>query len=107
MSDGLSIQHRRITKPDFRPCSYCWNRSQARYCIYTLQLVSIQTESTFGRLSYSLGGDRPSQTARLTVYQDLIQRVWVESLYYRGGIPTVGHPKLASWNQSLPPMLYM
>ena len=70
-------------------------------------MVSIHAEGIFGRLRYSLGGDRPSQTARLTVSQDLIQGLWLESQYYRGGIPTVAHPKLASWNQSLPPMLYM
>jgi hypothetical protein len=34
-------------------------------CLYTLWLVSIQPEGTFGRLRYLLGGDRPSQTARL------------------------------------------
>ena len=67
LSDGPSTWHRRITNPDFRPCSSCWNRSQARFCIYTLHLVSIQTERTFGRLRYSLGGDRPSQTARLAL----------------------------------------
>ena len=67
LSDGPSIRHRRITNPDFRPCSACWPRSQARFCIYTLNLVSIQTERTFGRLRYSLGGDRPSQTARLAL----------------------------------------
>ena len=29
------------------------------------RLVPIQPEGTFGRLRYPLGGDRPSQTARL------------------------------------------
>ena len=32
-----------------------------------LWLISDQPESTFGRLRYSLGGDRPSQSARLTM----------------------------------------
>ena len=63
LSGGPSMRFRRITNPDFRPCSACLHRSQARFCIYTLHLVSIQTERTFGRLRYSLGGDRPSQTA--------------------------------------------
>jgi hypothetical protein len=31
----------------------------------TLRAISIRAEETFGRLRYSLGGDRPSQTARL------------------------------------------
>ena len=34
----------------------------ALYCA-----ISIRAEGTFGRLRYSLGGDRPSQTARLTL----------------------------------------
>ena len=34
-------------------------------CLYTLCAVSVRAEGTFGRLRYILGGDRPSQTARL------------------------------------------
>ena len=34
---------------------------------YTLRMISIHSEGTFGRLRYSLGGDRPSQTAHLTL----------------------------------------
>ncbi len=30
-------------------------------------MVSIHSEGTFGRLRYSFGGDRPSQTAQLTL----------------------------------------
>ena len=29
--------------------------------------ISVRAEETFARLRYSLGGDRPSQTARLTL----------------------------------------
>ena len=67
LSDGPSTRYHRITKPDFRPCSTCLSRSQAPFCLCTLRAVSIRTEGTFGRLRYSLGGDRPSQTARLTL----------------------------------------
>ena len=70
LSDGLSTQYRLITKPDFRPCSTCWSRSQAPFCLYTLRAISDRAEGTFGRLRYSLGGDRPSQTARLTLSSD-------------------------------------
>ncbi len=65
LSYGPSTRNRRITKPDFRLCSTCWSCSQAPLCLYTLRLVSIQPEGTFGRLRYLLGGDRPSQTAYL------------------------------------------
>src|SRR2546429_60346 len=62
LSDGPSMQNHRITKPYFRICSICRSRSQAPLCLCTLRLVSNQPEGTFGRLRYSLGGDRPSQT---------------------------------------------
>jgi hypothetical protein len=65
LSHDPSTRRRGITKPDFRPCSTCMSRSQAPFCLYTLWLVSIQPEGTFGRLRYPLGGDRPSQTAHL------------------------------------------
>src|SRR5215203_4796122 len=67
LSDGPSIQNRRITKTYFRTCSTCWSRSQAPLCLYTLRLVSNQPEGTIARLRYSLGGDRPSQTTHQTV----------------------------------------
>jgi hypothetical protein len=65
VSHGHSTLYRGITKPDFRLCSARWPHSQAPLCLYTRWLVSIQPEGTFGRLRYSLGGDRPSQTACL------------------------------------------
>ena len=67
MSDGPSMQNRRITNTCFRTCSTCRSRSQATLCLYTLRLVSNQPEVTFVRFRYDLGGDRPSQTARQAV----------------------------------------
>ena len=67
MSDGLSIQHRRITKPYFRTCSTDKSRSQAPFYAYALRLIANQAEGTFELLRYILGGDRPSQTAQLTM----------------------------------------
>src|SRR5574340_1218272 len=67
LSDGPSTRNHRITKPDFRPCSRCLSRSQAPFCLYTLRAISNRAEGTFGRLRYSLGGDRPSQTTHLTL----------------------------------------
>ena len=37
----------------------------ALYCA-----ISVRAEETFARLRYSFGGDRPSQTARLTLSSD-------------------------------------
>jgi hypothetical protein len=61
------MQNHRITNSWFPTCSTCLSRSQASLCVYTLRLISKQPEDTFERLRYILGGDRPSQTTRLTV----------------------------------------
>src|SRR6201985_3129215 len=67
LSDGPSIQNHRITKDCFRTCSTCWSHSQPLLCLYTRRLISKQPEISFARLRYILGGDRPSQTTRLTM----------------------------------------
>ena len=61
------MRDRRITKAYFRTCSRCLSRSQAPFCLYTLRAITDRAEGTFARLRYILGGDRPSQTTRLTV----------------------------------------
>ena len=55
----------------------------ALYC-----LVSVQAEPTFERLRYSLGGDRPSQTAHLTMSPDQFHGRRLEFQYHKCGIPT-------------------
>ena len=107
LSDGPSIRHRRITNPDFRPCSSCCSHSQARFCICTRRLVSIQSERTFGRLRYSLGGDRPSQTAHLALSPSPIQETRLELRSHKSGIPTATPRILAYASLRLPPILYM
>jgi hypothetical protein len=83
------------------------SRNQAPLCLCTLRTISDRAEGTFGRLRYFLGGDRPSQTAHLTVSQNRIHGSWLELQYYKSGIPTLTPPKLAFWFLSLPPILYM
>ena len=107
MSDGPSTRNHRITKPDFRPCSTCMSRNQAPLCLCTLRTISDRAEGTFGRLRYSLGGDRPSQTARQTVSQYRFHGTWLEPQYCKGGIPRTAPAKLAFHFPSLPPILYM
>src|SRR5699024_12011757 len=60
LSDGHSTMNRRITSPDFRPCSTCQSHSQAPLCTCTQHLIANQAEGTFRRLRYPLGGSRPS-----------------------------------------------
>ena len=107
LSDGPSMRYHRITKSDFRPCSTCMSCNQALFCLYTLRTISDRTERTFERLRYFLGGDRPSQTVHLTVSQDQIHGLWLESQYYKGGIPRVAPLRLAPEFPSLPPILYI
>jgi hypothetical protein len=106
LSDGPSTQCRRITKPVFRPCSTCPSRSQACFCLYTLRMISNHPEQTFGRLRYSLGGDRPSQTAHLARSPRPLQGDGLELRCFEGGIPTASPLNLATQARRLPPMLY-
>src|SRR5690606_9975702 len=101
------MRNHRITKPNFRSCSTCGSRSQAPFCLYTLRMISNHSEGTFGRLRYSLGGDRPSQTAHHTMSSNLFQGCKLDTRYSKGGIPRVTPPKLASRFHSLPPILYI
>ena len=70
-------------------------------------MVSDHAERTFERLRYSFGGDRPSQTAHLTMSPDQIHGRRLEFQYSKGGIPRVTPHKLASVLPSLPPILYI
>ena len=70
-------------------------------------MVSIHAEPTFERLRYSLGGDRPSQTARLTVSPDPIQGRRLETQQTKGGIPRMTPHDLTAVFPRLPPILYM
>jgi hypothetical protein len=105
LSDGPSIQNHRITKPCFRTCSTCRSRSQAPLCLCTRRLISKQPEGTFGRLRYTLGGDRPSQTTRLTLFLPPIQGSRLEPKSVKGGISRLAPPSPRAWNQRLPPIL--
>ena len=92
LSYGPSTRYRRITLPDFRPCSTCRSHSQAPLCQCTLKVISIHPEGTFGRLRYSLGGDRPSQTAHLAGSPDCVgvRAVITEERYFKGDSTPTG-----------------
>ena len=107
LSDGPSIRNHRITIPDFRLCSTCKSYSQAPLCYYTLDTVTNRAEGTFGSLRYHLGGDRPSQTTRLTLFPPPMTVDGLELKQNKGGISLMTLPKLAPRLQRLPPMLHM
>ncbi len=101
------MRNRRITMSWFPTCSTCRSRSQAPFCHCTLRLISKQPEGTFERLRYILGGDRPSQTTRLSMSPDRIHGPGLETQYPKGGISLVAPHRLTPTLQSLPPMLHM
>ena len=70
-------------------------------------MVSNHAEPTFERLRYSFGGDRPSQSAHLTMSPDPIQGRRLESQYHKSGIPRSTPYKLTPVFPSLPPILYI
>ena len=104
---AFPLKFHRITKPYFRTCSTRRCRSQAPFCLCTLRMVSNHSEGTFGRLRYPFGGDRPSQTPRLTLSHRRFHGGWLETQHHKGGIPTAAPCRLASTSLSLPPILYM
>ena len=70
-------------------------------------MVSVHAEPTFERLRYPFGGDRPSQTAHLTMSPDRIHGRRLEFQKPKGGIPTSTPHKLTLMFPSLPPILYI
>ncbi len=68
----------------FPTCSTRQSRSQAPLCHYTRRLVSNQAEGTIARLRYSLGGDRPSQTAHIALFLARIHGIEVRFLTTQG-----------------------
>ena len=72
-----------------------------------LKMVSVHPELTFERLRYSFGGDRPSQTAHLTMSPDQIHGRRLEFQYHKSGIPRATPLSLTTQLPSLPPILYM
>ena len=107
LSDGISTHYRLITNSDFRLCSTCLSRSQASFCVCTHCTISDRAELTFERLRYSFGGDRPSQTAHLTVSPAQIHGRRLELQHFKSGIPTSPPQMLAHLLPRFPPMLYM
>ena len=70
-------------------------------------MVSNHSEGTFGRLRYSLGGDRPSQTVLQTLSVVRITESTLEPQNPKGGIPRATPQKLTPLFRSLPPILYI
>ena len=97
------MRNRRITMPDFRPCSACLPHSQAPLCHCTPRTVTNRAEGTFGSLRYAFGGDHPSQTTRQTPSPP---PGGLGPAQAKGGISTPAPRTLARTARSLPPILH-
>ena len=104
---AFPLTYHRITNSNFRYCSTRRSRSQVGFYVYTHCTISVRAEPTFERLRYLFGGDRPSQTARLTMSPDQIHGHRLEFQHFKGGIPRVTPHDLTAVFPSLPPILYM
>ena len=69
LSDSPSTRDRRITKACFHTCATYRSCSQASLCLYTRHAIANRIEDAFALLRYSLGGDRPSQTAQQALFR--------------------------------------
>ena len=105
LSDGISTHYHLITNSNFRYCSTCPSHSWAGLCVCTHCVVSVHAEPTFERLRYSFGGDRPSQTAHLTLSPGRIHGRRLEIRSIKSGIPTATPPMPKHRLPSLPPIL--
>jgi len=70
-------------------------------------MIANHDEVSFGLLRYSLGGNRPSQTARLAMSDRLIQGVSLDFRHVKASISRMTLPYLTIELQSLLAILHM
>lgn len=70
-------------------------------------MIANHDEASFGLLRYSLGGYRPSKTARLTMSESQLHGISLDSRLVKTGISTVTPSLLTKGLQSLPVILHM
>ena len=66
--------------PCFHPARLVGLAVKPAIYLYACCVITNHTKQTFERLRYCLGGDRPSQTARLALFFVLIQGIEVRIL---------------------------
>ena len=70
-------------------------------------MITNHDEASFGLLRYSLGGYRPSKTARLTMSDSQLHGISLDSRLVKTGISTATPPHLTMGLRSLPVILHM
>ena len=93
--------------PAFTPARRIGSRSQASLCPYTRGTIANRAEDAFGLLRYSLGGDRPSQTAHQALSLGRVHGSRLGGWWHKGGISTLAQPDPEAGLQRLPPILRM
>ena len=106
LSDGHSTLGRRITRTDFRPCSTCLSRSQARLYSCALQTVADRFERTLRAPPLHFRrrppqSNYPPDTVRAPDHGCALGRLRDE-----GSIPRLAPGRLAPALHSLLPILY-
>ena len=106
LSDGHSTLCRRITRTDFRPCSRCLSRSQARLHSCALGTVADRPERTFRAPPLRFGRRPPQSNYPPGTVPPPDRGRGLGRRTGGGGIPRSAPPGLAPRLRSLPPILY-
>ena len=106
LSDGHSTLCRRITRTDFRPCSRCLSRSQARLHSCALGTVADRPERTFRAPPLRFGRRPPQSNYPPDTVPTPGDGRGLGCQNVEGGIPRATPQRLASLVQRLPPILY-
>ena len=104
---GPSTRDRWVTMACFHICLADKPRSQAPLYHCALRTIANRAEGAFALLRYFLGGDRPSQTAQLTLFCGRLHGTQLGFRHNKSGISLVAPPRPKAGLQSLPPMLRM
>src|SRR5690606_15754450 len=92
--------------PTFVPARLVGLAVKLPSAITLFRMISNHSEGTFERLRYSLGGDRPSQTAHQTLSPGIHFR-GLETRCTKGSIPTAAPAILAYHLLRVLPILYI
>ena len=106
LSDGHSTLGRRITRTDFRPCSACLPRSQARLCSCALRTVADRPERTLRAPPLHFGRRPPQSNCPPGTVPEPVDGLGLGRRSREGSIPRAAPRGLAPPDRCLLPILY-
>ena len=104
---ALPLSTIRSLRPAFAPDRAVTLSVKPPYAFTLDAPISVRDKGTFAHLRYRLGGDRPSQTARLTLSAPQLHGPALEILSDRAGISPPAPRTLTRTPPSLPAILHM